>query len=66
MYIGVIIAVVVITTLICGAGVIAFMIYQRSFREAKNYERGLKMVPMMIHLPPSSDDIEGGGVINET
>jgi hypothetical protein len=61
MYIGVIIAVVVITTLICGAGVIAFMIYQRSFREAKNYERGLKMVPMMIHLPPSSDDIEGGG-----
>jgi hypothetical protein len=61
MYIGLIIAVVVIATLVCGAGYFAFMVYQRSFREAKNYERGLKMVPMMIHLPPSSDDIEGGG-----
>ena len=30
-------------------------------RQAKNYERGLKMVPMLIHLPPSTDDIKGGG-----
>lgn len=30
-------------------------------REAKNYERGLKMVPLKIHLPPTSDDIEGNG-----
>ena len=30
-------------------------------RRAKNYERGLKMVPMLIHLPPSTDDIQGGG-----
>ncbi len=30
-------------------------------REAKDYERGLKMVPMLIHLPPSTDDINGGG-----
>ena len=28
-------------------------------REAKNYERGLKMVPLLIHLPPSSEDIDG-------
>lgn len=34
--------------------------YRRVLREAKNYERGLKMVPMLIHLPPSSDDIEVG------
>ncbi|MDR1033097.1 MAG: type IV secretory system conjugative DNA transfer family protein, partial [Candidatus Nomurabacteria bacterium] len=33
--------------------------YSRSARESKNYERGLKMVPMLIHIPPSSDDIEG-------
>ncbi|HEY0965121.1 MAG TPA: TraM recognition domain-containing protein [Candidatus Saccharimonadales bacterium] len=43
------------------AGVVIFIMYQRSVREAKNYERGLKMVPMIIHLPPSSDDIQGGG-----
>lgn len=30
-------------------------------RREKNYERGLKMVPMLIHLPPSTDDIQGGG-----
>ena len=35
--------------------------YRRVVREAKNYERGLKMVPILIHLPPSSDDIEVGG-----
>lgn len=28
-----------------------------SLRESKNYERGLKMVPVMIHLPPASEDI---------
>lgn len=33
---------------------------KRSLREAKNFERGLKMVPMWIHLPPASDDIEAG------
>ena len=30
-------------------------------RKAKRYERGLKMVPLLIHLPPSTDDIDGGG-----
>ena len=30
-------------------------------RKSKKYERGLNMVPMLIHLPPSTDDIEGGG-----
>ena len=30
-------------------------------RDQKNYERGLKMVPMLIHLPPASEDIAGGG-----
>jgi hypothetical protein len=34
--------------------------YRKVLREAKNYERGLKMVPMLIHLPPSSDDIDVG------
>lgn len=30
-------------------------------RKAKKYERGLKMTPLLIHLPPTTDDIEAGG-----
>ncbi len=30
-------------------------------RKLKSFERGLTMVPMLIHLPPSTDDIQGGG-----
>jgi len=43
--------------------VIGLSIYfhsRRTLREQKNYERGLKMVPLLIHLPPPSDDIETG------
>lgn len=29
-------------------------------RKANKYERGLKMVPLLIHLPPTTDDIEAG------
>lgn len=39
---------------------IAYSQYKKVLREAKNYERGLKMVPLLIHLPPSTDDIEVG------
>ena len=34
---------------------------RKTLREQKSYERGLKMVPILIHLPPPSDDIEGNG-----
>ncbi|MGB3009514.1 MAG: ATP-binding protein, partial [Candidatus Saccharimonadales bacterium] len=34
--------------------------YRKVLREAKNYERGLKMVPFKIHIPPASDDIDSG------
>ena len=52
---------------------VAFLIGQNVIdhkRNRKNYERALKMVPMLIHLPPMTDDIEMGGrderdVINE-
>ena len=42
-----------------------------SLRKAKKYERGLKMVPLLIHLPPSTDDIDASSrdkrdVANET
>lgn len=42
------------------AAPIVFLQARRVFREQKNYERGLKIVPLMIHLPPPSDDTEVG------
>lgn len=41
-------------------GSFVYLTYRKTLREAKNYERGLKMIPILIHLPPASDDIEGG------
>lgn len=43
------------------AGPIVFLQTRKVFREQKNFERGLKMVPLLIHLPPLSEDIEGSG-----
>ncbi|HEU4830808.1 MAG TPA: ATP-binding protein, partial [Candidatus Saccharimonadales bacterium] len=43
------------------AAVFIFSQYRKTLREAKNYERGLKMVSMYIHIPPSSDDLESNG-----
>lgn len=51
-----ILTVVAIVILMAAA---AFYVYRKTLREAKSYERGLKMVPLLIHLPPASDDIEG-------
>jgi hypothetical protein len=42
------------------AGPIVFLQARKTFREQKNYERGLKIVPLLIHLPPPSDDTEVG------
>lgn len=56
--------VIVILMFFVLAGIAAPVVFtriQKSFREQKNYERGLKMVPLYIHLPPISDDIELGG-----
>ena len=50
-----------VVTVIIGAGaIIALFQYRKMLREAKNYERGLKMVPLLIHLPPTSEDIDNG------
>src|SRR5579884_946529 len=37
-----------------------FLQFRKNYREQKNYERGLKIVPLLIHLPPPSEDIEVG------
>ena len=47
---------------IVGAGAgFAYMYLRGIWREQKNYERGLKMVPVLIHLPPMSDDADASG-----
>lgn len=43
------------------AGPLIYMHTRKLLREQKNYERGLKMVPLLIHLPPPSDDKEANG-----
>lgn len=42
-------------------GLVLFFHSRKVLREQKNFERGLKMVPLFIHLPPPSDDIQVGG-----
>jgi hypothetical protein len=44
-----------------GAIIFIFLKYRNLYREEKNYERGLKMVSLLIHLPPASEDIEIAG-----
>ena len=63
------------TIIIAALAVIVFFVmvwkmWAGGKRDKKNIARALKMVPMLIHLPPSTDDIEVGGrderdVINE-
>ncbi|MDB5170854.1 MAG: hypothetical protein JWO35_548 [Candidatus Saccharibacteria bacterium] len=48
-------------TLALIAAPIVFLQTRKVFREQKNYERGLKIVPLLIHLPPPSDDTDLGG-----
>ena len=54
--------VIFVILLILGA-VAGFTMYLHSrtlLREQKSFERGLKMVPLLIHLPPLSDDLDEG------
>jgi hypothetical protein len=43
------------------AAPVIFLQTRKRVRDRKNFERGLKMVPLLIHLPPPSEDIEGNG-----
>ncbi|MFA5004208.1 MAG: ATP-binding protein [Candidatus Saccharimonadales bacterium] len=57
----VIIFVVILVAVLVIAGPVVFLRLQASLHDEKNYERGLKMVPLLIHLPPLSEDAESGG-----
>jgi hypothetical protein len=55
---------IVIGLILLAALVIAPILYtqtRKRIRIQKNYERGLKMVPLLIHLPPPSEDAELAG-----
>lgn len=58
---GLFITIFIVVVLGITAGIIIFGQYRKTVREAKNYERGLKMIPMYIHIPPATDDIDAGG-----
>ncbi|HMQ96272.1 MAG TPA: TraM recognition domain-containing protein [Candidatus Saccharibacteria bacterium] len=58
---GVLIVVFLLLVVGIVGGLFWLLAVRSSLREAKNYERGLKMVPMLIHLPPASEDINKEG-----
>jgi hypothetical protein len=56
--------IVVLVSLLLIALIVAPIIYMQArarIRDQKNYERGLKMVPLLIHLPPPSEDTDLAG-----
>ncbi len=55
------ITIVVILLVVAGVAAFGFTQYRKVLREAKNYERGLKMVPLYIHIPPISSDLSANG-----
>ncbi len=68
---GFLIVIMILLVVLSMGGLLVFMHVRKLWREQKNFERGLKMVPLLIHLPPSSDDTEIGqrdarDVIDET
>ncbi|HEV2412895.1 MAG TPA: ATP-binding protein [Candidatus Saccharimonadales bacterium] len=68
---GLLTTLAIVILFLFGSGLGVFWYYRKILREAKNYERGLKMIPLLIHLPPASDDLEVGGrdtrdVVEET
>ena len=55
---------IVIIGVMVGLAVLAVVLRTarvKRLREIKNAERGLKMIAMLIHLPPTTDDIQAGG-----
>jgi len=53
--------IIILLGLTCGVGAVLYLHSRKLLREQKNFERGLKMVPLLIHLPPVSDDTEQTG-----
>jgi hypothetical protein len=66
----VLVVLIIFLMVLLGLAGFVYVYLLNTWRGQKNYERGLKMVPVLIHLPPMSDDADVGGrdtrdVINE-
>src|SRR6185437_15080716 len=57
---GIALVILIFFFLAAALGAVAFFTYQHKLKRAKAIERGLKMVPILIHLPPPSSDTQGG------
>lgn len=55
--VGIIIGIIIVILI----PVIAWNIFAGKVRDKKNYARSLKMVSMLIHLPPPTDDVQVNG-----
>ncbi|HEY5139127.1 MAG TPA: hypothetical protein VIJ25_07415, partial [Methylococcales bacterium] len=52
---------IVLVAVLVVAGPLLFIKLHNKLQLDKNFERGLEMVPLLIHLPPASDDTEANG-----
>lgn len=59
--VAIIVSIIVIGGILAGVVSLAYFTYRKTAREEKRYERSLKMVQILIHLPPSSDDKDDKG-----
>lgn len=50
----------IVIIVIGGLSIVGYLVYRRGIRYAKGIERGIKMVPVLINLPPPSEDAEVG------
>lgn len=57
----ILIYIVFVLIVVAVVGFVVWRLYKKGRQEAKNYERGLKMVRLHINLPPSSTDLEANG-----
>ena len=53
--------IIIVAIIVILGSVITWKVLIGSARKKKNIERAMKLVTMHIHLPPSTDDIQGGG-----
>lgn len=51
-------AIIIILSVV--VAIIFFIIMLKKTREKRDYERGIKLTPLLIHLPPTTDDIQTG------
>jgi type IV secretory pathway TraG/TraD family ATPase VirD4 len=56
-----IIILIIIFVLMIVSTIPIFYYVRKLARDKKNYERGLKMVTFLIHIPPMSEDVESNG-----